>query len=74
MFVPLNKSYGGQKVKQPMGKRVVTVSDIFGRTGGWGVTETQEIIFPPFIFHITDISSSLQSFVNAARTCKELLW
>lgn len=70
VFAPPNKRCRGQKLKQPISERFVTVSDICGRIGRWGVRETQEIICYPFIFHITRISSSVQCSVNAARVCK----
>lgn len=59
-------SFRGQKLKQPMGERFVTVSDISGRMGRWGVTDIREINIPPFISHVTCASWSVKSFVNAA--------
>lgn len=49
-----------------MGERFVTMSDISGRMGRWGVTNIQEIIIPQFIFHITYFSCGVHWFVNAA--------
>ena len=47
-----NSSFGGQKQKQPMSERFVTVSDISGRMHRCGVEDIQEIIIPPFVFHV----------------------
>lgn len=47
-----NRSSGGQKLEQPMSERLVTVSDISGRMQRCAVEDIQEIIIPPFIFHV----------------------
>lgn len=71
MFTPPNKSFRGQKLKQPMGELFVTMFDISGGMGRCGVTVVQEIIIHPFIVHMTNASRGVQCFINTARISKE---